>query len=190
MGRKAKHDKNDWILAAFQTLGDDGIDGVKVERIAKRLGTTKGSFYWHFTDRPTLLNEMLNFWDQEGTRSIIEQLSAANISAAEQLKRLARVATETRTHGLDAIAVEGALRAWAGQDQEVADRITKTERARIGFVSDLLTAIGYADTDASALAHQMYLMLLGLYSISRHDKGDNHRNAFIGFADRLAARDD
>lgn len=188
MGRKAKHDRTDWILAAFQTLGDEGIEGVKVERIAKRLGTTKGSFYWHFADRPTLLNEMLNFWDQEGTRSIIEQLTEANMAAAEQLRRLARVATETHTHGLDAIAVEGALRAWAGQDKDVAKRITTTEKVRIGFVSKLLIGIGYQETEAVTLAHQMYLMLLGLYSISRHDKDQNHRKSFIDFADQLAAK--
>jgi len=186
MGRKAKHDKQDWILAAFQTLGDKGVDGVKVERIAKQLGTTKGSFYWHFADRGALLVEMLDFWDQQGTRTIIEQLSEAGIPADEQLRQLGRIATETRTHGLDAIAVEGALRAWAGQDEKVAARISKTENTRIKFVAGLLVDIGYGEQEAHALAHQIYLMLLGVYSISRYDANPIHSQTYIEFVDQLA----
>jgi len=188
MGRKAKHDKTDWILAAFETLGSDGIDGVKVERISKNLGTTKGSFYWHFADRPALLQQMLHFWEQEGTLGIIENLDGRETTASEKLKTLARISTDTQVHGLDAVAVEGALRAWAGQEAWVADLIRATERTRIDYVARLLEDLGFEPADAVQQATQLYLMLLGLYSISRHDPRAEHAAAFIAFADHLAER--
>lgn len=188
MGRRAKHDKTDWILAAFKTLGSEGIDGVKVERIAKQLGTTKGSFYWHFADRPTLLQHMLHFWEQEGTLGIIEYLDEREVSAGERLKALARISTDTQVHGLDAVAVEGALRAWAGQEAWVADLIRATERTRIDYVARLLEELGYEPESAAQQANQLYLMLLGVYSISRHDPQAGHATAFIAFADHLAER--
>lgn len=188
MGRKAKHEKIDWLLAAFKTLGDEGIDGVKVERIAKKLGTTKGSFYWHFADRPALLDQMLRFWDEEGTHNIIRDLGFAEIPATEKLGKLARIASATSIFDLDAVAIEGALRAWAGQDETVAKRIAKTEQARIDFVAQLLIEIGHETESAKVLAQQMYLMLLGLYSISRHDPHPRHSQAFIDFADQLAEK--
>ncbi len=41
---------DDWLEAATQILVDDGIDALKISRLSARLGVTKGSFYWHFTD--------------------------------------------------------------------------------------------------------------------------------------------
>lgn len=188
MGRKAKHSKLDWLLEAFKTLGEDGVDGVKVERIAKKLGTTKGSFYWHFADRPALLIQMVDFWEQEGTHGIINSLDGRELSASERLQGLARISTQTETHGLDSIAVEGALRAWAGQENWVAERIRATERTRIDYVEQLLKEIGYSPTIAKQYATQLYLMLLGLYSITRHDPHKDYDNAYVAFAHQLAEK--
>jgi len=188
MGRKAKHSKLDWLLAAFRTLGEDGVDGVKVERIAKKLGTTKGSFYWHFADRQGLLSQMVDFWEQEGTHGIISSLDGRELNASERLQALARISSHTETHGLDSIAVEGALRAWAGQEDWVAERIRATERTRIDYVAQLLEEIGYAPSSATMYATQLYLMLLGLYSINRHDPHKDYDNAFVAFAHQLAEK--
>ena len=47
-----KLDRADWIHAGFAMLAAGGIDAVRVERLAAVLKVTKGSFYWHFRDRP------------------------------------------------------------------------------------------------------------------------------------------
>jgi len=52
-----------WIAAAFDALADGGIDAVRVEPLAKALGITKGSFYWHFADRRALLDAMLRHFE-------------------------------------------------------------------------------------------------------------------------------
>lgn len=188
MGRKAKNTAHDWIIAAFETLGDEGIDGVKVERLAKKLGTTKGSFYWHFADRPALLTAMLDFWDYEGTQAIVEMLNNSKLSANDRLIKLIEIAAETETHGLNASRVEGALRAWAGQDIAIAQRIAATEKNRIAYVTQLLNEIGFSSNDASQKAHQLYLMLLGYYSIARHSNDPQHKTHLIEHAKALAKK--
>ena len=55
----ARLDAEAWIAAAFDALAEGGIDAVRVEPLAKALGITKGSFYWHFADRRALLDAML-----------------------------------------------------------------------------------------------------------------------------------
>jgi len=184
MGRKAKHDKQDWIMAAFKALETGGIDAVRVERLAKSLGATKGSFYWHFTDRPALLTAVVDFWEAEGTKGIIEHLGGSKQSPADQLRELAIIASEKERFELDAIKVEGALRAWAAQEEWVAQRIAKIEASRIAFLDETLTSIGHEQKQAKQIAQQLYLMLLGLYSIERHNPSDAHRTAFIEFAEQ------
>ena len=52
----------DWVTAGLAELAKGGIDGVRVEVLAERLGVTKGGFYRRFRDRRALLNAMLETW--------------------------------------------------------------------------------------------------------------------------------
>ena len=62
--------REDWIEAALQALADGGPREVAVERLAARLGATKGSFYWHFADREELISEALATWEREATDAL------------------------------------------------------------------------------------------------------------------------
>jgi AcrR family transcriptional regulator len=45
------HDKKDlWILAGYEMFAEWGIGELKVERLAKKVGLSKSSFYHHFAD--------------------------------------------------------------------------------------------------------------------------------------------
>lgn len=54
----------DWLDIALQVLAEGGFNAVAVEPLAKKLGVTKGSFYWHFKNRSILVTELLKFWEQ------------------------------------------------------------------------------------------------------------------------------
>src|SRR6478735_6374421 len=56
--------RSDWIEAAFRALSVGGLGNLSVERLARELGATKGSFYWHFTDRPALVEAVLEEWER------------------------------------------------------------------------------------------------------------------------------
>src|SRR3546814_8458026 len=45
----------DWAQAALDLIAEQGVSAVAVEPLARRLGVTKGSFYWHFPSREALL---------------------------------------------------------------------------------------------------------------------------------------
>src|SRR5262245_7462490 len=55
----------DWLRAARLALRRRGPDAVRVEPLARALGVTKGSFYWHFRDRSDLLEALLKEWEDE-----------------------------------------------------------------------------------------------------------------------------
>nr|BFE73147.1 hypothetical protein GCM10020092_064480 [Actinoplanes digitatis] len=59
-----------------------------VEPLATRLGTTKGSFYWHFGGREELVQAALQLWRQASTTSIIERLESGDAPASERLRQL------------------------------------------------------------------------------------------------------
>ena len=65
-----------WIDAALQALAAGGPDAVRVEALAVRLGVSKGGFYWHFTDRQALLEEMLDTWEKTVVEDVIARVES------------------------------------------------------------------------------------------------------------------
>src|SRR5262247_806299 len=43
----------DWIDFALTTLAQEGFDALKADVLARKLGISRGSFYWHFSDLGT-----------------------------------------------------------------------------------------------------------------------------------------
>ena len=64
--------KSDWLGAALELLSISGVESVKIVPLAKRLGVTSGSFYWHFSNRPELYKALLDYWEREMTDKAIE----------------------------------------------------------------------------------------------------------------------
>src|SRR5262245_28278931 len=62
--------RDDWVRAARRRLAASGVEAVRVEALARDLGATKGSFYWHFKDRPDLLAAVLREWEETTDRLI------------------------------------------------------------------------------------------------------------------------
>ncbi len=156
-----------WTIAATAALGNVGIDGVRVEALARQLKTSKGSFYWHFRDRADLLDAILTLWEDEGTEQVIA-MAAHLASPAERLHAVLEEAVRFDVHGAAVSAVEGALRAWAAQDEAAAARVRAVDARRVDYLRDELLALGHAPEMAQRHAEGLYLALLGYYAAHRY----------------------
>src|SRR5688572_23444507 len=63
-----------WAAAALDAMAAGGVDAVAVEPLARSLGVTKGSFYWHFANREALIKAALDLWEQRETVDVIAGL--------------------------------------------------------------------------------------------------------------------
>jgi len=57
-------DRERWEQAALEALERGGLAAVAVEPLARALGVTKGSFYWHFTTRQDLIAATVARWER------------------------------------------------------------------------------------------------------------------------------
>src|SRR5258708_33968522 len=106
----ARRGSGDWLEAAKAALAEHGVDAVRIEPLAQRLGITKGSFYWHFRDRPALLAALLEEWEKEATLAIIDQVESRGGGAGARLLRLFLLTLDADPR------LERQLRAWAAGD--------------------------------------------------------------------------
>ena len=108
-----------WIEAGLAELARSGVEGVRVEVLAKKLGVTKGGFYRRFRDRAALLEAMLQHWSAGRIAAIEKHTSLDGASARERLKALIpQYAERVNTEGM---AVELAIRQWARSDELAAN---------------------------------------------------------------------
>jgi AcrR family transcriptional regulator len=125
-----------WAQEALTVIGENGLAAVAVEPIAKRLGATKGSFYWHFPNRQALVEAALEIWEQERTDEVI----AAVDSAAEPAERLRSLLVLVVGYSRNA-RIEVAMLASA-HDPSVASAIERVTRRRIDYVASLYQELG------------------------------------------------
>lgn len=142
----------DWCRAALIAFGEEGEGGFAVERLARRLGVTKGSFYWHFDSRTELVQRALAMWRDVGTREVIAAL-AAEPDAAARLRAL--FALSLRDAG--EARAEAALQAAAGRGHPVIGPVVAQVNAeRVDYLRTLYASLGQSGAWADA-AYAAYL---------------------------------
>jgi AcrR family transcriptional regulator len=148
-----------WIEAGLAEMAKHGIDGVRVEVLAKNLGVTKGGFYRRFKDRGALLDGILDSWSAGRIASIEKQTSLDGATARDRLNAVIRLYAERmNTEGM---AVELAIRQWARSDQAAAAAVARVDAARLKNVAHLYRATGMAHEEADAQAFLFYCFIFG-----------------------------
>ncbi|MEU5545166.1 TetR/AcrR family transcriptional regulator [Streptomyces sioyaensis] len=153
-GARQRLTVEDWADAALTAMGEGGLAAVAVEPLAARLGTTKGSFYWHFANRDALIEAALRRWEETGTEAVITEVEAE----PDPGRRLHRLLLRA-THQADADPLEVSLLASAA-DPRVAAALARVTARRIGYVTALFAELGFPEDEAhhrGLLAYTAYL---------------------------------
>ena len=165
-----------WIEAGFAELARSGIEGVRVEVLAKNLGVTKGGFYRRFKDRAALLATMLHSWREGRISAIEQQAGLAGSTARERLAALIRLYSERmNTEGM---AIELAVRQWARSDAAAAEAVASVDAARLKNVAQLYRAGGLPPDAAEAQAFLFYCFVFG-QSLLFLERGQRKRAQLI-----------
>lgn len=154
--RKNKLTANDWLDTALQVLAEQGLEAVAVEPLAKRMGVTKGSFYWHFKNRNVLLSELLQFWEN------IELAYLAATSAKTQapkafLKEILTLLIEDDTNKRVFLALSNST-----NNDDVANHYQRAVARRIEIFQSTYLALGCKKDKANKYAQLTYFSYLGL----------------------------
>ena len=167
-GRK-RLDRQEWAAAALDALASGGLAAVAVEPIAARLGTTKGSFYWHFRNRDALVEAALELWERRNTDDVIAAIGDAP-DALAALRSLMSTTLGSVTAGRGDLAhghaVEVALQADAGHPL-VAGALARVSGRRQEHLTTLFTRLGYAPGDARHRALMAFTAYLGHVQLAR-----------------------
>src|SRR5262245_46934450 len=148
-----------WIEAGLEEIARTGVEGVRVEVLAKNLGVTKGGFYRRFRDRAALLEAMLQNWSAGRIATIEKHTSLDGATAHERLKEVVtQYSGRVNTEGM---AVELAIRQWARSDPLAAGAAAHVDAVRLKNVANLFRATGLPAEEADAQAFLFYCFIFG-----------------------------
>jgi AcrR family transcriptional regulator len=153
-------DRDAWVRHALIILANQGIDGLRVETLAKKLNVTKGSFYWHFKDRRDLLDAVLGVWKEGRVNDIRKQTQCAAGDEAKALLHTIEVYSAARNR--KGIHIEAAVRGWARHDSRAAEVVEEVDAERLACACRLFLACGMSDSEARARSVMLYAYVFGV----------------------------
>lgn len=135
--------RNDWLAHALDTLAREGVSALRIETLAKSLGVTRGSFYWHFRDRDELLQSLLTYWTDEFTTVVADdkKLDVEEDPEARLYQMMLMILEN------DLTKYDLAIRDWAAHDAAAAKAVEHVYQMRLEFVQAIFSEIGFRGQD-------------------------------------------
>jgi AcrR family transcriptional regulator len=167
MARKAKQSQGEeisrerWIDTARSALLREGVDAVRVNRLANKLGVTRGGFYWRFKNLDDLLDSLLADWRQRNSGPFLAALSGSG-TPAERLRAAFQLWLEEREFDPD---YDTAIRAWSRLSRKVANAVHEVDDQRIDALQKLFADAGYPEEEALVRARITYYHQIGYYAM-------------------------
>jgi AcrR family transcriptional regulator len=134
--------RNDWLAMALELLSEYGGAEISVRDICRRMGTSTGSFYWHFSDLRDFTHSLVKYWVDTLTASPINEVKALQCSPRDRLLALMTMITES---GLARYDIP--IRVLAAKDAKVAELVKIGDELRLQFVRQLFADIGFDDKE-------------------------------------------
>ena len=150
MPSKTRLSPDIWLIAGLTALATDGPSAVAAEPLARTLGTTKGSFYWHFKDVPAFHAALLRHWQATALAQVMSLLQS-DATPDQTLRDFG--------HNVLADPVEPALRTWARDSAHVSETLAEVDAERLACITRLLTQMDLRNPD---FAHALIATLIGL----------------------------
>lgn len=149
-----------WVEAAMRHLATANVEDIRIEELAREIGVTKGSFYWHFRNRQHLLEHVLEHWMDRATIQVTRWARAHARGGAERLYKLLSLPATTppEKKGAD---IELAIRSWARHDPAARRTVDRVDEVRAAFFMELMAEAGIAGDEAARRAAVAQSFMLG-----------------------------
>jgi AcrR family transcriptional regulator len=158
--RTGRLSADDWASAALDLIAEQGVAAVAVEPLARRLGVTKGSFYWHFPSREALLVAALERWEKMEQELLFGELEPINDPRARLRALFNLVAHEYKSHVVYSELIK------AMDHPAVQPVIGRVSERRLDYLTASFRQAGLARTDARHRAQLLYSAYVGFLQLN------------------------
>ena len=166
-------DRDAWIDAGLDALEQGGVAAIAVVPLARALGVTRGSFYWHFASREELLAAVVARWERDHGDAVLDALEQLADPRARLTELLTRAVTKQPSFFI-------ALLDAADAEPLVAAALERTAERRRATIARACRQLGMTPAAARHHARLCYAAYVGLAHDARGARGESpaRREAF------------
>jgi AcrR family transcriptional regulator len=193
-----------WLDEGLDVLASDGIDGLRIDRLAARLGVTKGSFHHHFDGIVDYRRALLAHYEEQtraalasaissrsgsGTRATLEWLTALVAAGGDDTSEAVGGAAAGEAGAIRRPELDAAVRAWAHGDPEARATQARIDAAAIAALQAAWRPAVESDAAARTAALVPYLVSLGAAAMVPPVEADELRAVYESLLERVPADD-
>jgi AcrR family transcriptional regulator len=179
-------DRKVWLDTARHALIEAGTAGVEINKLAKRLGSSRSSFYWFFKDRAELLDELLKYWVQTSTVLFERILEDPEQDGMAEYLALTNLWIDEKEYDPK---WDSAVRDWARTSEAVRQVVQEVDNKRIAVIEKIFHNIGYKGTEAHVRARVMYYHQVGYYAMGVQESRRERRTLIPFYRRALTGRE-
>lgn len=162
----------------------EGPKGLRIDKLARDLKATKGSFYWHFDNLSALKIAILESWEQLATHQITKAVQSADLDPLARLRMLFDMVSIVPGDDVGGLAVEPAIRDWGRSDPDAKAVVARVDAQRLRDLQGFLSDLDDPPSDPSATADLLYASVIGLEHL-RLTSGTDMRKRLHELGDAL-----
>jgi AcrR family transcriptional regulator len=151
-----------WLDTARQALIEEGTAGVEINKLANRLGVSRGGFYWFFKSREQLLDELLVYWANSSTLLFERILRPGGRNGMQEYYALINLWIDEKEYDPK---WDGAVRDWARTSAAVLKTVQSVDEKRIEIIERIFLDMEYKGMDAHIRARVTYYHQVGYYAL-------------------------
>lgn len=155
----------DWLLQALEIFINEGIEAVRVTRLADELGVTRGGFYWHFSNREDLIGTLVDYWKDRNTTAVVESVNQAK-SLSEGIFSFFETCLDIERFDP---RLDLAIREWARRSPKIRAEVDSADTARVQALTELYQRFDYPMPEAFIRARVLYFAQIGFYALEVHE---------------------
>ena len=155
--------RDDWLDAAHEAVVEGGFDQLRVLQIAKALGVSRGSFYWHFTGQGELQAELLERWRRQQLAVEATLNAEVAVDPQQDLAHVLETALAQIGPQMEHMRFELALRGLGRRDEAVAGMLAEVDALRLSLFEHKFLQLTGDTRTAAELAALFYLAVVGCY---------------------------
>ena len=160
LGREA------WLECARQALIEEGTAGVEINKLAKRLGVSRGGFYWFFESREHLLDALLAYWVDTSTLLFERLLRPEDRNGEREYHALIDLWISEKEYDPK---WDGAVRDWARTSPAVLKKVRAVDRKRLAIINQIFINMGFRGKEADIRSRVTYYHQVGYYALGVHE---------------------
>lgn len=181
-----KNTREEWLAEAQRVLINEGVDRVKVDRLAKNLNVTRGGFYWFFKNRQDLLITLLDDWEDKATDPLTRAIKNERNAPLNILSQYVLTLIQEKSYSP---MLDSAVRDWARTSSRARSAVNHVDNRLIEALTEIFKDLNYNQDDAFIRARIMHFHQVGYYAMEVQETQEQRLHYFPIYFKQLTGFD-